>query len=65
MVQIRYPYFAYDESSGFPMEQNLSITTVQSFWNDIDTNAKDKVTAAYDRVKSKSSGSIQRTEKLF
>ena len=42
--------FAYDESSGFPMEQNLSISTVQSFWNNIDTNAKDKVTAAYDRV---------------
>ena len=42
--------FAYDETSGFPMEQNLSIATVQSFWNDIDTNAKDKVTAAYDRI---------------
>lgn len=42
--------FAYDETSGFPMEQNLSIATIQSFWNDIDTNAKDKVTAAYDRV---------------
>lgn len=42
--------FAYDETSGFPMEQNLSIATVQTFWNDIDTNAKDKVTAAYDRV---------------
>ncbi len=42
--------FAYDEVSGFPSEQNLSIATVQSFWNDIDTNAKDKVTAAYDRI---------------
>lgn len=42
--------FAYDEVSGFPSEQNLSIATVQSFWNNIDTNAKDKVTAAYDRI---------------
>lgn len=42
--------FAYDESSGFPIEQNLSIQTVQSFWDDIDTNAKNLVTSAYDRV---------------
>jgi len=42
--------FAYDESSGFPIEQNLSIQTVQTFWDDIDTNAKNLVTAAYDRV---------------
>jgi hypothetical protein len=42
--------FAYDESSGFPIEQNLSIQTVQSFWDEIDTNAKNQVTAAYDRV---------------
>jgi hypothetical protein len=42
--------FAYDESSGFPIEQNLSIATVQTFWNEIDTNAKNLVTAAYDRV---------------
>ena len=42
--------FAYDETSGFPMEQNLSISTIQSFWDQIDTNAKNNVTAAYDRV---------------
>ena len=42
--------FAYDETSGFPMEQNLSIATIQTFWNQIDANAKNLVTAAYDRV---------------
>lgn len=42
--------FAYDETSGFPMEQNLSLSTIQSFWDNIDTNAKTKVYAAYDRV---------------
>lgn len=42
--------FAYDETSGFPSEQNLSIQTVQTFWDDIDTNAKNRVVAAYDRV---------------
>lgn len=42
--------FAYDESSGYPMEQNLSISTVQSFWDALDVNAKDKVVSAYDRI---------------
>lgn len=42
--------FSYDDTSGFPIEQNLSISTIQSFWNDIDTNAKTFVSAAYDRV---------------
>lgn len=42
--------FAYDESSGFPMEQNLSIGTIQTFWELIDTNAKDRVVSTYDRV---------------
>jgi hypothetical protein len=41
--------FAYDESSGYPMEQNLSISTIQTFWDAIDTNAKAKVVSAYDR----------------
>jgi hypothetical protein len=41
--------FAYDESSGYPMEQNLSISTVQRFFDTIDTNAKAKVVSAYDR----------------
>lgn len=45
--------FAYDETSGFPMEQNLSIATVQTFWDEIDVNAKNRVTAAYDRVNKK------------
>lgn len=45
--------FAYDETSGFPMEQNLSISTVQSFWDGLDANAKLRVTAAYDRVNKK------------
>jgi hypothetical protein len=42
--------FAYDESSGYPMEQNLSIGTIQSFWDALDVNAKDRVVSAYDRV---------------
>ena len=42
--------FSYDETSGFPMEQNLSISTVQSFWDSLDTNAKTQVAATYDRV---------------
>lgn len=42
--------FAYDETSGFPMEQNLSLNTIQKFWDSLDTNAKTKVYAAYDRV---------------
>lgn len=42
--------FAYDETSGFPIEQNLSLNTIQSFWDEIDTNAKNYVSAAYDRV---------------
>lgn len=42
--------FSYDESSGFPMEENLSISTVQSFWDTLDTNAKERVVATYDRV---------------
>jgi hypothetical protein len=42
--------FAYDETSGFPMEQNLSISTIQKFWDAIGTNGKDKVTSVYDRV---------------
>ncbi len=42
--------FAYDETSGFPIEQNLSLNTIQSFWDEIDTNAKNNVSAAYDRV---------------
>ena len=42
--------FAYDESSGFPMEQNLSISTIQTLWDGLDTNAKETVVSAYDRV---------------
>lgn len=42
--------FAYDETSGFPVEQNLSIQTIQSFWDSIDTTAKERVVASYDRV---------------
>ena len=42
--------FSYDETSGFPLEQNLSISTVQSFWDQLDSNAKLNVTSAYDRI---------------
>lgn len=42
--------FSYDETSGFPMEQNLSISTIQSFWDSLSSIAKERVVASYDRV---------------
>ncbi len=42
--------FAYDDSSGFPIEQNMSINTIQTLWDALDTNSKTRVKAAYDRV---------------
>lgn len=38
---------------GNASEQNLSISTIQSFWNEIDSNAKDSVRAEYDAVNKK------------
>ena len=39
-----------DPVSGQGTEQNLTIPTVQSFWDDIDPDAKLKVTAVYDGI---------------
>lgn len=43
---------SFDEF-GTASEQNLSISTVQTFWNAIDSTAKDTVRATYDRVNKK------------
>ena len=39
-----------DPVSGQGQEQNLTIPTVQTFWDDIDSDAKLKVTAVYDAI---------------
>ena len=39
-----------DSVSGQGQEQNLTIPTIQSYWDKIDSNAKLKVTAAYDSI---------------
>lgn len=38
---------------GNPREQNVSLSTIQSFWNEIDTSAKVAVEAGYDRINKK------------
>lgn len=38
---------------GDGQEQNLSVATIQSFWNSIDSNAKQGVTSAYDPINKK------------
>lgn len=42
-----------DQSVGIEQEQNLSITTIQSFLDKISPSAKTKVTGVYDRVNKK------------
>jgi len=39
-----------DPVSGQGTEQNLSISTIQTLWDKIDSNAKSKTVAAYDRI---------------
>ena len=39
-----------DPVSGQGQEQNLTIPTIQTFWDDIDADVKLKVTAAYDGI---------------
>ena len=39
-----------DPVSGQGTEQNLTIPTIQTLWDDIDSTAKSRVTAIYDRV---------------
>ena len=41
---------ATDPVSGQGAEQNLTIPTIQSFWDDIDSTAKSRVTAVYDGI---------------
>jgi hypothetical protein len=43
----------FEEVSGTPAEQNISLTTIQSFWDDIGTNARSLVKATYDRLNKK------------
>ena len=38
---------------GNAKEENLSISTIQSFWNDIDGNGKENAQAAYDPINKK------------
>lgn len=40
----------FDQVSGTASEQNLSIPTIQSYWDDIPANSKDNVTAVYDNI---------------
>jgi hypothetical protein len=42
-----------DQSAGIEQEQNLSITTIQSFLDKISSSAKTKVTGIYDKVNKK------------
>lgn len=42
-----------DQSVGIEQEQNLSITTIQSFLDKVSSSAKAKVTGVYDRVNKK------------
>lgn len=40
----------FDEVSGSPREENISISTIQSFWNEIDGDSRLGASAAYDRT---------------
>lgn len=42
-----------DEVSGQGSEQNITISTIQSFWDRISTTAKSKVTSIYDSINKK------------
>jgi hypothetical protein len=43
----------FDEVSNNPTEQNISLTTIQSFWDDIGSNTRSLVQATYDRLNKK------------
>jgi hypothetical protein len=43
----------FDEVSGNPTEQNISLTTIQTFWDNIGSNARSLVKATYDRLNKK------------
>jgi hypothetical protein len=43
----------FDEVSNNPTEQNISLTTIQTFWDDIGSNTRSLVQATYDRLNKK------------
>jgi hypothetical protein len=43
----------FDEVSGNPTEQNISLPTIQTFWDDIGSNSRSLVQATYDRLNKK------------
>jgi len=43
----------FDEVSGNPTEQNISLPTIQTFWDEIGSNARSLVQATYDRLNKK------------
>jgi hypothetical protein len=43
----------FDEVSGNPTEQNISLPTIQSFWDEIGSNTRSFVQATYDRLNKK------------
>lgn len=45
--------FSYDQSTGMPVEQNLTVDTIQTFWDSITTEGKRTVTSAYDPKEKK------------
>ena len=40
--------FSYDQSTGMPVEENLTLTTIQSFWDAIPLSSKVSVQSCYD-----------------
>jgi hypothetical protein len=43
----------FDEVSGQPSEQNISLPTIQTFWDNIGSNSRSLVKATYDRLNKK------------
>jgi hypothetical protein len=40
----------FDQVSGLAKEENISVGTIQTFWDDISQDSKSRVTALYDRI---------------
>ena len=43
----------FDEATGSPTEQNISLPTIQTFWDNIGSNTRTLVQATYDRLNKK------------
>ena len=43
----------FDEATGSPTEQNISLPTIQTFWDNIGANSRSLVQATYDRLNKK------------